>query len=74
MGLRLAEGIDPVALAGRFGLEQLVDGASVDRLVASGHVEQHGARLRTTAAGRLLLDHILGAIAAPVPARAEALT
>ena len=66
MGLRLAEGIDPAALAARFGLERLVDPTAVARLVASGHLhEAADGRLRTTPAGRPLLDHILGAIAAP---------
>jgi putative oxygen-independent coproporphyrinogen III oxidase len=68
MGLRLAEGVAPARLAERFGLRQLVDEVAVARLVASGHLEQKAERLRTTPAGRLLLDHILGAIAAPVVA------
>ncbi|MFC7536843.1 radical SAM family heme chaperone HemW [Sphingomonas sp. GCM10030256] len=67
MGLRLAEGIDPAAIAGRFGLASVVDQRAVARLVASGHLEWVGSRLRTTAAGRLLLDHVLGAIAAVQP-------
>ncbi|GAA4012637.1 radical SAM family heme chaperone HemW [Sphingomonas swuensis] len=65
MGLRLAEGIDPEAIADRFGLSQLLDRAAVERLVASGHLEWAGARLRTTPAGRLLLDTILGLVADP---------
>ncbi|GLR48377.1 radical SAM family heme chaperone HemW [Sphingomonas astaxanthinifaciens] len=67
MGLRLAEGIDPAAIARRFGLERLLDSSAVDRLVASGHLKWAGARLRTTAAGRLLLDTILGLVADPQP-------
>lgn len=63
MGLRLAEGIDADALAERFGRSSLVDWARVDRLVASGHLERRQGRIRTTAAGRLLLDAILGEIA-----------
>ena len=62
MGLRLAEGIDVAALEQRFGV-QLIDPRAVGRLVASGHLEWDGERLRTTPAGRLLLDHILGEIA-----------
>jgi oxygen-independent coproporphyrinogen-3 oxidase len=65
MGLRLAEGIDPVAVASRSGLDRLVDDKAVERLVASGHLERDGARLRTTPAGRLLLDTILGLVADP---------
>jgi putative oxygen-independent coproporphyrinogen III oxidase len=63
MGLRLSEGIDPVALSTRFG-QPIVDGSAVDRLVASGHLERNGDRLRATASGRLLLDRVLVEIAA----------
>ena len=63
MGLRLSEGIDPVALSTRFG-QPIVDGNAVDRLVASGHLERNGDRLRATASGRLLLDRVLVEIAA----------
>jgi oxygen-independent coproporphyrinogen-3 oxidase len=63
MGLRLAEGIDVEALEERFGA-QLIDRPAADRLIASGHLVWNGDRLRTSPAGRLLLDHILGEIAA----------
>ena len=63
MGLRLSEGIDPQALQQRFG-KPLVDNQAVDRLVATGHLEREGRRLRTTPAGRLLLDRVLAEIAA----------
>ena len=63
MGLRLSEGIDPQALEQRFG-GPLIDSEAVDRLVATGHLERKGSRLRTTPAGRLLLDRILAEIAA----------
>ncbi|QNM82745.1 coproporphyrinogen III oxidase [Sphingomonas sabuli] len=63
MGLRLAEGIDAAALEARFGTP-LVDWDKVDRLAASGHLVRSGARIATTPAGRLLLDHLLGEIAA----------
>ena len=63
MGLRLAEGIDPAALAGRLGVERLVDDAAVDRLVGHGLLERRDSLLRTTPAGRLLLDSILAEIA-----------
>jgi oxygen-independent coproporphyrinogen-3 oxidase len=65
MGLRLAEGVDPQAIADRFGLSRLLAPAAVSRLIASGHLQWSGQRLRTTARGRLLLDHILGEIADP---------
>ncbi|GAA4026641.1 radical SAM family heme chaperone HemW [Sphingomonas rosea] len=67
MGLRLAEGIDPLAIAERFGLARLLDDKAVARLIASGHLVRNGRRLRTTEAGRLLLDTILGLIADPQP-------
>ena len=63
MGLRLAEGIDVSALEERLGMP-LIDQRATDQLVASGHLEWEGDRLRTTPAGRLLLDHLLGEIAA----------
>jgi putative oxygen-independent coproporphyrinogen III oxidase len=63
MGLRLAEGIDVAALEERFGVPP-IDRRASDRVVASGHLEWESGRLRTTTAGRLLLDHILGDIAA----------
>ena len=64
MGLRLGEGIVPGAIAERFGLPAVVDWRAVDRLVASGHLSRDGERLSATPAGRLLLDRILGEIAA----------
>lgn len=67
MGLRLTEGIDPARIARRFGLDRLLDEEAVARLVESGHLEWQSERLRTTPPGRLLLDHILGRIAAPQP-------
>lgn len=67
MGLRLAEGIDPFAIAARFGLPTVIDEEKVAALVGTGHLEWAGTRLRTTAAGRLLLDTILGLVAANQP-------
>jgi coproporphyrinogen III oxidase-like Fe-S oxidoreductase len=64
MGLRLAEGIDPQALAERLGVRQLVDDQAVERLQRLGLVEARNSRLAVTAQGRLLLDSILGEIAA----------
>ena len=65
MGLRLAEGIDADAIARRFARDTIVDWREVDRLVASGHLMRDGGRIALTDLGRLLLDHILGRIAAP---------
>ena len=71
MGLRLSEGIDGEAIAGRFGLASIVDWARVDRLVASGHLDRTGSRIALTSRGRLVLDAILGEIAAaPISAAA----
>jgi putative oxygen-independent coproporphyrinogen III oxidase len=67
MGLRLCEGVDAEAVANRFGLASIVDWARVERLVGSGHLEQDGTRIALTPRGRLLLDHILGEIAAVEP-------
>ena len=73
MGLRLAEGEDADAIAGRFGLGPIVNWPKVDQLVASGHLTRTGSRIAPTAAGRLLLDHILGEIAvvSPISAAVE---
>ena len=64
MGLRLAEGIHPAALADRLGVERIVDDTAVERLAGHGLLERDGPILRTTPAGRLLLDSILAEIAA----------
>ena len=63
MGLRLSEGVDVNALSARFHVP-VVDWKRVDRLVASGHLTRDEGRIGTTAEGRLLLDSILGEIAA----------
>jgi oxygen-independent coproporphyrinogen-3 oxidase len=63
MGLRLAEGIEPAALAERLGVERLVDDCRIDRLASLGLLERDGPLIRTTASGRLLLDSILAEIA-----------
>ena len=67
MGLRLSEGIDAAGIAERFGLHTVVDWLRVERLVATGHLTREGTRIALTAQGRLLLDHILGEIAATQP-------
>jgi oxygen-independent coproporphyrinogen-3 oxidase len=67
MGLRLSEGVGPQAIADRFGLPAAVDWPRVDRLVGSGHLTSDGSRIALTKSGRLLLDHILGEIAAVEP-------
>jgi len=72
MGLRLIEGIDPHAIAGRFGLPGIVNPDRIERLVASGHLKRSGSRIALTARGRLLLDYILGQIALVEESRALA--
>ena len=63
MGLRLREGVDAGAISRRFD-RPVVDWHRVDRLVGSGHLTRSGTHIALTGAGRLLLDHILGEIAA----------
>jgi len=72
MGLRLSEGIDPHAIADRFGLPGIVSPDRIERLVASGHLKRSGSRIALTARGRLLLDYILGQIALVEESRALA--
>ena len=64
MGLRLTKGIDPADLGERLGVARIVEEEAVDRLIGHGLLEREGPLLRTTAAGRLLLDSILAEIAA----------
>ena len=71
MGLRLAKGIDVEPVLRRFGVP-IVDWSRVDRLVGSGHLTRDATRIRTTREGRLLLDSILGEIAAVEPTLAVA--
>jgi putative oxygen-independent coproporphyrinogen III oxidase len=67
MGIRLREGVDTAAIAERFGLASIIDQDRTERLVGSGHIERSGTHIRLTARGRLVLDHILGQIAAAEP-------
>jgi len=67
MGLRLSEGIDLDAIASRFRLGSVVDVAKVEELARLGYLKHSGTRIALSPAGRLLLDHILGEIAAPQP-------
>jgi oxygen-independent coproporphyrinogen-3 oxidase len=72
MGLRLGEGIDPDAIARRFGLASIVDWTKVEQLVTSGHLIRNGRRIALTDAGRLLLDYILAEVSAECPTSAAA--
>jgi coproporphyrinogen III oxidase-like Fe-S oxidoreductase len=53
-------------LSERFGVP-LVDWNRVERLVSTGHLARDGTRIAATSEGRLLLDSILGEIAADEP-------
>jgi putative oxygen-independent coproporphyrinogen III oxidase len=64
MGLRLAEGIDPVALAARTGVDSLIDPAQLPMLQNEGLISQTGPRLTVTPKGMLLLDAILVSLVA----------
>ena len=70
MGLRLREGVDAAAISQRFGLPDVVDWARVDRLVETGHLRRNKTLIALTAKGRLVLDYILGDIAAPAESKA----
>jgi len=70
MGLRLREGVDAAAISQRFGLPDVVDWARVDRLVETGHLRRNKTLIALTAKGRLVLDYILGDIAAPAEPKA----
>ncbi|MEC7237231.1 MAG: radical SAM family heme chaperone HemW [Pseudomonadota bacterium] len=60
MGLRLASGLDLGSLTSRFGdLSGLIDKSARDELVAAGLLADDPKHLRTTEAGRLLLNRIL---------------
>ena len=61
MGLRLAEGIDPAALAHRLGLarEAMIDARKLALYEARGLVRTDGARLIVTERGMPLLDALL---------------
>jgi oxygen-independent coproporphyrinogen-3 oxidase len=52
------------AIAQRFGVAAIVDWERAERLVGSGHLLRDGTRLTLPLSGRLLLDHLLGEIAA----------
>ena len=68
MGLRLREGIDPGALALRFGLPtiDLIDPAKLTFYIGQGLAWEAGSRIGVTPAGMPLLDGLLGEL---VPAQ-----
>ncbi|KAA0682775.1 radical SAM family heme chaperone HemW [Roseomonas genomospecies 6] len=66
MGLRLREGVARARLVEETGrdLQDLVDAAALDRLVAGGFLEVDKDRLRATHEGRQRLNAVLGALLA----------
>ena len=67
MGLRLREGIDLAALAGRFGLAgtALIDADKAAFYARQGLVWQEGSRIGVTPQGLPLLDGLLGELVRP---------
>jgi putative oxygen-independent coproporphyrinogen III oxidase len=65
MGLRLAEGIDPVRFAGRTGmaLADAIDAGVLRLALNEGYLEWRQDRLCATGEGRLRLDSLLTALA-----------
>ena len=61
MGLRLTEGIEPEALAARFGFapDDLISPSKRDLYVKLGHLAKDGPRLRVTEQGAPLLEALL---------------
>ena len=66
MGLRLREGIDPAALADRFGLPaaELIDPAKLQFYITQGLAWQNDRRIGVTPEGMPLLDGLLGELVA----------
>ena len=66
MGLRLAEGIQPTALAARLGLAgvELIAPTALARYTAQGLVWQNGDRLGVTDAGMAVLDTLIAELVA----------
>ena len=63
-GLRLAEGLDTTALyaATGFAPSKLIDSDRLNHAIDGGLLARDGARLRTTPAGRLILNTLIGSI------------
>lgn len=67
MGLRLAEGIDPGALADRFALplDRIFDEERTALMERLGFVERGGGRLRVLPRGMIVLDSLIAEIVGP---------
>ncbi len=66
MGMRLSRGLDRARFERLTGgtLEDMLDGPALDRLAGGGFIEIDGDGLRATAAGRIRLNAVLGALLA----------
>ena len=62
MGLRLREGVDPIALADRFGRDRLFDDSKLALHIGNGLIARTGGRVAVTARGMPLLDALLADI------------
>ena len=62
MGLRLEEGVDPGAMARRFGIDAdaLIDAEKARLFEDLGLIRRADARLHVTASGMVVLDALLG--------------
>ena len=65
MGLRLSEGVDltRLAAAGDTTRDSVIDRRRLEPLLAGGFLQQDGAQLKATPAGRLRLNAVLAALA-----------
>ena len=63
-GLRLTEGLDTTALSAATGFapSKLIDLDQLNHAIDGGLLVHDGARLRTTPAGRLILNTLIGKI------------
>ncbi|RVQ69107.1 coproporphyrinogen III oxidase [Croceicoccus ponticola] len=67
MGLRLGEGVDPSALAARFGITEncLLDAERTKLVEQLGFVTRENGRLRVTGRGMVVLDSLIAEIVGP---------
>ncbi|AKM10006.1 radical SAM family heme chaperone HemW [Croceicoccus naphthovorans] len=67
MGLRLAEGVDPAALARRFAITvpELVDADRIGLYERLGFVTRHDGRVAVTDKGMIVLDSLIADIVSP---------
>ncbi len=67
MGLRLTEGVDPAALAARFGISEgaLLDKGRTKLVETLGFLVREDGRLRVTGRGMVVLDSLIAEIVGP---------